>query len=65
MEYMREEGYDFYEVEVLNVAFKKAVKLVNVVGRGLAASDEASNVISGDIPDDNDDDDDDRESPAL
>lgn len=34
MESMREDGYDFYEVEVLNSAFKKAVKLVNAVGRG-------------------------------
>jgi pentatricopeptide repeat protein len=66
MEYMREEGYDFYEVEVLNAAFKKAVKLVNVVGRGLSALDEASNVISGDIPDDDEDDEDDNsESPVL
>ncbi|CAB9499881.1 Pentatricopeptide repeat-containing protein [Seminavis robusta] len=36
MESMREDGYDFYDIEVLNAAFKKAVKLVNVVGRGLS-----------------------------
>ena len=36
MESMREDGYDFYEIEVLNAAFKKAVKLVNVVGRGFS-----------------------------
>jgi pentatricopeptide repeat protein len=35
MESMREEGYDFYDVPVLNTAFKKAIKLVNTVGRGL------------------------------
>jgi pentatricopeptide repeat domain-containing protein 1 len=32
MESMRADGYDFYEVPVLNTAFKKAVKLANVVG---------------------------------
>lgn len=31
MESMREDGYDFYDIEVLNAAFKRAVKLVNVV----------------------------------
>uniref|UniRef100_A0A7S4RPL2 PROP1-like PPR domain-containing protein n=1 Tax=Ditylum brightwellii TaxID=49249 RepID=A0A7S4RPL2_9STRA len=41
MESMREDGYDFYEAKVLNEAFKKAVKLVNVVGRGF--SSKASN----------------------
>jgi pentatricopeptide repeat protein len=40
MESMRKKGYDFYESAVLNTAFKKAVKLVNAVGRGLAAPDE-------------------------
>lgn len=35
MESMREGGYDFYESAVLNSAFKRAVKLVNAVGRGL------------------------------
>ena len=35
MENMQEDGYDFYDIKVLNAAFKKAVKLVSVVGRGL------------------------------
>jgi pentatricopeptide repeat protein len=33
MESMRERGYDFYDIKVVNEAFKKAIKLVNVVGR--------------------------------
>jgi len=33
MESMRERGYDFYDIKVLNEAFKKAIKLVNVVGK--------------------------------
>jgi pentatricopeptide repeat protein len=40
MESMRRKGYDFYESAVLNTAFKKAVKLVNAVGRGLVPPDE-------------------------
>lgn len=40
MESMREDGYDFYGVQVLNLAFAKAVKLVNRVGRGLASKEE-------------------------
>ncbi|GKY91489.1 hypothetical protein MPSEU_000121100 [Mayamaea pseudoterrestris] len=39
MESMREDGYDFYEFPVLNSAFKKAVRLVNAVGRGLSSTD--------------------------
>eukprot|EP00978_Attheya_sp_CCMP212_P023673 scaffold72985_cov52-Attheya_sp.AAC.4 len=35
MESMTRDGYDFYEVKVLNAAFKKAVKLANAVGSGL------------------------------
>lgn len=35
MESMREDGYDFYEIDVLNNAFKKAIKLVNAVGQTL------------------------------
>ena len=35
MESMRADGYDFYEAPVLNAAFKRAVKLVSVMGRGL------------------------------
>lgn len=38
MESMSEDGYDFYEVKVLNDAFKKAIKLVNVVGQGFKNS---------------------------
>ena len=28
MESMREEGYDFYDIKVLDVAFKQGVKLI-------------------------------------
>jgi pentatricopeptide repeat protein len=45
MESMREDGYDFYEIEVLNAAFKKAVRLASVVGRGLGTQ---NNVTSDD-----------------
>jgi pentatricopeptide repeat protein len=34
MESMRENGYDFYDIKVVNEAFKKAIKIVNVMGRG-------------------------------
>jgi pentatricopeptide repeat protein len=34
MESMNVDGYDFYEAKVLNAAFKRALKVVNVVGRG-------------------------------
>jgi pentatricopeptide repeat protein len=40
MESMQEDGYDFYGVQVLNVAFAKAVKLVSRVGRGLSSTEE-------------------------
>lgn len=40
MESMRANGYDFYESPVLNSAFKKAVSLVNAVGRNLATSEK-------------------------
>jgi pentatricopeptide repeat protein len=40
MESMQEDGYDFYDIKVLNAAFKKAVKLVSVVGRGLSSDDD-------------------------
>jgi pentatricopeptide repeat protein len=43
MESMREDGYDFYEVKVLNEAFKKAINLVHVVGKGLSNSNENDN----------------------
>ena len=39
MESMEEDGYDFYEILVLNAAFKKAVKLANVVGRGWSSKE--------------------------
>jgi pentatricopeptide repeat protein len=41
MESMQQNGYDFYSVEVLNAAFKKAVKLVNKVGQSLSSRDES------------------------
>jgi pentatricopeptide repeat protein len=40
MESMQEDGYDFYDIKVLNAAFKKAVKLVSVLGRGLVTQDD-------------------------
>jgi hypothetical protein len=43
MESMRADGYDFYEAPVLNEAFKRAVRLVNVVGRGLASDTKRDN----------------------
>lgn len=42
MESMQEDGYDFYEIDVLDKAFKKAVKLANVVGRGLSSNEKES-----------------------
>ncbi|CAJ1952294.1 unnamed protein product [Cylindrotheca closterium] len=39
MESMQEDGYDFYSVKVLNSAFKKAIKLVNKVGKTLSSSE--------------------------
>lgn len=38
MESMREDGYDFYEAEVLNTLFKRIVKLANAVGRTLRST---------------------------
>jgi pentatricopeptide repeat domain-containing protein 1 len=43
MESMRADGYDFYEAPVLNAAFKRAVKLVNVVGRGMTSDSDEDN----------------------
>jgi hypothetical protein len=43
MESMRADGYDFYEGPVLNAAFKRAVKLVNAVGRGLTPDSDYNN----------------------
>jgi len=42
MESMQEDGYDFYGVKVLNSAFKKAIKLVNKVGKTLSSSESTS-----------------------
>ena len=39
MESMREDGYDFYESSVLNAAFKRLVKLANVVGQTWKSED--------------------------
>jgi len=38
MESMQEYGYDFYSVQVLNSAFKKAIKLVNKFGKSISSS---------------------------
>lgn len=38
MESMQKDGYDFYEISVLNSAFKNALKLVNKFGRGISSS---------------------------
>jgi hypothetical protein len=40
MEFMQEDGYDFYDIKVLNAAFKKAVKIVSVLGRGLVMEED-------------------------
>ncbi len=34
LEYMREMGYDFYEIKALDEAFKNGVKVLNRIGRG-------------------------------
>ena len=39
MESMREDGYDFYEIKLLDQAFKSGVRILNKVGQGLSASD--------------------------
>ena len=39
MESMEMDGYDFYDIKVLNTAFKKAIKLVNQVVRGESDKD--------------------------
>jgi len=56
MEKMRSDGYDFYESSVLNSAFKKAVRLANAVGRGLAATGagEDEEIGTGGVEDGND-----------
>jgi pentatricopeptide repeat domain-containing protein 1 len=40
MKRMEEDGYDFYSVNVLNSAFKKAVGLVNAVGQSFTSNDD-------------------------
>ena len=40
MESMQDYGYDFYGMQVLNSAFKKAVKLANKVGQSFSRSDD-------------------------
>ena len=40
MESMQKDGYDFYEISVLNSAFKNALKLVNKFGRGISSSSQ-------------------------
>ena len=42
MESMREDGYNFYDIRVLDEAFKKAIRLVNVVGKGLKKNPPSS-----------------------
>jgi pentatricopeptide repeat protein len=44
MESMREDGYDFYDVEVLNTLFKRLVKLVNALGQTLGKSKSGINM---------------------
>lgn len=43
MESMQADGYDFYNVKVLNSAFKKAIKLVNKVGKSLSSESSGEN----------------------
>jgi len=38
MEAMREVGYDFYEIKVLDEAFKNGVRVLNRLGKGLSSS---------------------------
>ncbi len=45
MESMREVGFDFYDIKVLDEAFKNAVKIVNKVGKGFTM--EASSTRRG------------------
>jgi len=43
MESMRRDGYDFYEIKVLDSAFKRVVKLANVVGTTLSTTNNNRN----------------------
>jgi len=40
MEAMRENGYEFYGVEVLNSVFKRLIKLANKLGKGLSSGSD-------------------------
>jgi len=51
MESMSREGYDFYDIKVLNAAFKRLVKLVNVVGKTLSTTTQDDLIVS-DVDDD-------------
>lgn len=44
MESMREVGYHFYEVKMLDDAFKNGVKILNQVGRGFSSEDNSNTV---------------------
>lgn len=44
MESMREVGYDFYEVGVLNTLFKRVVKLANAVGQSFTGKSDNYNM---------------------
>jgi hypothetical protein len=57
MEYMREMGYDFYEIKVLDEVFKNGVKVLNRIGRGFSSAgvDGLSYAMSEDLMDFDDD----------
>ena len=57
MEYMREMGYDFYEIKALDEAFKNGVKVLNRIGRGFSSEgvDGLSYAMSEELLDFNDD----------
>jgi pentatricopeptide repeat protein len=48
MERMREMGYDFYKMKVLDDAFKSGVKILNRMGKGFSSTDGSSRVGGGD-----------------
>lgn len=58
MESMNADGYDFYEAKVLNAAFKRALKVANVMGRGFSS-------VHDDEDDDNDEDSDEANKNGL
>ena len=50
MDSMTADGYDFYEAKVLNAAFKRALKVANVLNKGFTGvHDDEDNDNSGDI----------------